>query len=136
MNDSKVNHADVEQISQNLLAVDQEIAVAAQKSGRDANDVRLIAVSKAQPLERIQAAYSVGLRSFGENRLEEALPKIEALADLPDLEWHMVGHVQSRKAKLLGHNFTLLHSVDRLKLARKLNGLYIETGSRLSILIE
>lgn len=136
MNEVPLRQDQVEGIRENLSAVERQIASAAQSVGRDAGEVRIVVVSKAQPLERVRAAYFAGIRTFGENRLKEALPKIETLADLPDLEWHMIGHVQSRKAKLLDNNFALLHSVDRIKLARKINALNVQSDNILSVLLE
>lgn len=99
----------------------ERIAAAAARAGRDPGEVRLVAVSKSQPPEVVRAGYRAGLRMFGENRLEEALPKQAQLRDLADIEWHMVGHIQSRKAKAAASDFHFVHSVDRIKIARRLD---------------
>ena len=108
-------------IKQRLEKIRANIAVAAQKCNRSASEVLLLAVSKRQPLGVIEAAYVCGLRSFGENYAEEAHEKIEQLAYLNDIRWEMVGHVQSRKSVSVAADFTRVHSLDSLKLARKLN---------------
>ncbi len=87
--------------------------------GRDPQEVRLVVVSKSRPLEVILAAIAAGITIFGENYVDEALGKIQAIKNSA-LEWHMIGHVQSRKAELVATNFVLLHSLDSLKLARRL----------------
>lgn len=104
-----------------LDRVRQRIDAACGRSGRTAGEVRLVAVTKGRSLAEIRSAYRAGVRDFGENRLEEALPKIEALQDLADARWHMIGHVQSRKAQAAVGPFFLIHSVDRLKLATRLD---------------
>jgi pyridoxal phosphate enzyme (YggS family) len=104
-----------------LEGVRQRVEGACQRSGRTIGQVRLVAVTKGRSLEAIRSAYQAGVRDFGENRLEEALPKIEALRDLQEVRWHMIGHVQSRKAQAVIGQFFLIHSVDRLKLARRLD---------------
>lgn len=108
------------QIQENIAAVQSRIAAACQRSGRDPDDLTLVAVSKFQPAEKIAAAYAYGLRHFGENYLQEALEKQEKLAGIPGIHWHMVGHVQSRKARDVAGRFALVHSVDSLKLAKLL----------------
>jgi pyridoxal phosphate enzyme (YggS family) len=104
-----------------LERVRRRVEGACQRSGRTIGQVRLVAVTKGRSLEVIRSAYQAGARDFGENRLEEALPKIEALQDLQEVRWHMIGHVQSRKAQGVIGQFFLIHSVDRLKLARRLD---------------
>jgi len=95
------------------------IAQAALQAGRSPEEVRLVAVSKEVPPEAIRAAYKAGLRYFGESRLQEAQGKAQALRDLP-IRWHMVGHLQSNKAKHAVGLFELIHSVDSLKLLQLL----------------
>jgi pyridoxal phosphate enzyme (YggS family) len=97
--------------------------------------VRLIVVSKAQPLEVVRAAIEAGILVFGENYVDEAVEKIAALSR-SGVEWHMIGHVQSRKAEQVTENFSWLHSLDSLKLARRLDRFCGETGKRLSVLLE
>jgi pyridoxal phosphate enzyme (YggS family) len=111
-------------IAANLDDVQRRITTAAQSAGRAGDSVKLIVVSKGRSEDQIRAAYQAGQRAFGENRVEEALPKTEALADLEGLEWHMVGHIQSRKTSEVAVWADWVHSVDRLKIARRLNDQY------------
>jgi len=85
------------------------------------DSVRLIAVSKYMPAQLIRAAYVAGLRDFGESRIQEAIPKMAELEDLPDITWHFIGHLQSNKAKLALRYFDWIHAVDSLALAQRLN---------------
>ncbi|TAL98279.1 MAG: YggS family pyridoxal phosphate-dependent enzyme [Paraburkholderia sp.] len=105
-----------------LDAVRQRIALAARVAGRDPRSVELLAVSKTFPAEDVRAAHAAGQRAFGENYVQEAVTKIEALADLrADLEWHFIGPLQSNKSKPVAENFDWVHSVDRLKIAERLS---------------
>ena len=117
-----------------LHALDQ-IAEAAAGSGRLPEAVRLVVVSKSQPLEVIRAAVAAGISIFGENYAEEALGKIVALKET-EVEWHMIGHVQSRKADMIAANFTMLHSLDSSKLAGRLDHLCSELNRTLPVLLE
>jgi pyridoxal phosphate enzyme (YggS family) len=103
-----------------LAGVHARIAAAAQAVGRSAAAVTLVAVSKTQPAERIAALARAGQRDFGENYLQEALPKITALAPL-GLTWHFIGRLQSNKTREVANHFAWLHSLDRLKLAERLS---------------
>jgi hypothetical protein len=111
------------------------IAEAAAGSGRRPEEVHLVVVSKSQPVEVIRAAVAAGISIFGENYAEEALVKIAALKET-EVEWHMIGHVQSRKADLIAANFTMLHSLDSSKLASRLDSLCGELNRILPVLIE
>jgi pyridoxal phosphate enzyme (YggS family) len=97
------------------------IAAAALACGRDAAAVRLLAVSKAQPAAAVRAVYALGQRAFGENYVQEALAKMDALADLGDVEWHLIGPLQSNKTTLVAERFAWVHSVDRDRIARRLS---------------
>lgn len=108
-------------ISQRLNQVNEAINVACARVRRNPNEVTLVTVSKRQPVELIRAAYACGLRCFGENYAEEAVAKMDALADLKDIQWEMVGHIQSRKAKLIASRVVRVHSLERGKLARLLD---------------
>lgn len=102
--------------------VRERMARACQRAGRDPNSVTFVAVSKGQPIEAIRAAYAAGLRHFGENRIQEAVPKIEAAkAASVDATWHLVGHLQSNKAKVAASAFDVIHSVDSPKLLSRLD---------------
>jgi PLP dependent protein len=112
-----------------------KMADAASSCGREPRDVSLVVVSKSQPLEVLQAAISAGITTFGENYVEEAVEKILALRGF-SIDWHMIGHVQSRKAEKVVTSFSMLHSLDSLKLARRLER-SCETMSRiLPVLLE
>ncbi len=125
-----------ETIKRNLDVVEEKIARAAEKCGRKREDIRLLVVSKGQPVEKIMAAYDCGARFFGENYPEETAEKLPHLSGLADVEWHMIGHVQSRKALLVAEHFDLLHSLDSLKLANRINQHCLEGNRRLQVLIE
>jgi pyridoxal phosphate enzyme (YggS family) len=104
-------------IDANLQAVRRRISEMRQG---DSRDVTVVAVSKQQPAEAIRAAFDAGCRDFGENYVQDALPKIAALADLP-VTWHFIGHVQGNKARDVAENFDWVHAVDRAKIARALS---------------
>jgi pyridoxal phosphate enzyme (YggS family) len=123
-------------VAGNLERVRERIAAAARRAGRSPETIRLVAVTKNQPLDQARLAYALGLREFGENRVEEALPRQAALADLEGIHWHMIGHVQSRKARDVAPAFALVHSVDRIKIARALDERAAEAGRRLPVLLE
>ncbi len=107
-------------IQMGLQGVWQRIDAAARAAGRDPAQIRLIAVSKTFPASAVRAAFEAGQRAFGENYVQEALAKIEALADLP-LEWHFIGPLQSNKTRPVAERCHWVHSVDRLKIAQRLN---------------
>ncbi len=122
------------QIAENLAAVKGRIEAAARRAGRDPAAVRLVAVSKTIPVERIKEAVAAGQRLFGENYLQEAQPKIAALGD--EVSWHFVGSLQTKKAKAVVGLFDLIHSVDRLKLAQALEQAAAQQDKRQDILIQ
>jgi pyridoxal phosphate enzyme (YggS family) len=121
-------------IAQNLAEVRAVIEAAAHKAGRDPAAVRLVAVSKTVDLERIRAAIAAGQDLFGENYLQEAKAKIDALGR--QVSWHLVGHLQTKKAKGAVELFDLIHSVDRVKLARALEAAAVRLGKVQDILIQ
>jgi PLP dependent protein len=108
-------------IDDKLVKVTARIAQAAQAVGRQPAAVGLIAVSKTQAPAALQAAYSWGQRSFGENYVQEALDKQQQLAHLTDIEWHFIGPIQSNKTRAIAENFDWVHSIDREKIAQRLN---------------
>lgn len=120
----------------NLQRVRQRMAAAAGRARRASESVRLIAVTKGQPADVVRVAYAAGVREVGENRVEEALAKQAALADLPDLSWHLIGHIQSRKAGSVPGAFVLVHSVDRPKIAGALDRLAGARGLHVPVLLE
>lgn len=93
---------------------------AAIEASRDPADVRLLAVSKKQPLEKIREAYAAGQREFGENFVQEGVEKIAAM-DKDDITWHFIGHLQSNKTRVVAENFDWVHTIDKLKTARRLS---------------
>lgn len=98
--------------------------------------VRLIAVSKQMPAQAIRAAYAAGVRDFGENRPQEAIAKQQELQDLPDINWHLIGHLQSNKAGKALEHFQWIHSVDSLKLAQRLDALAEGMANSPSLLLQ
>ncbi|MCP8899937.1 YggS family pyridoxal phosphate-dependent enzyme [Gilvimarinus xylanilyticus] len=107
-------------IDEKLANVTARLRRAAQSVHRNSEDITLIAVSKMQGAEKIREAYACGLRSFGENYLQEALDKQTQLSELSDIEWHFIGPIQSNKTRAIAEHFNWVHSVDRLKVARRL----------------
>jgi len=126
----------VASIRERYLSTLDHIATAARKSSRDPNDIRLVVVTKSQPVEIAQAAIEAGARILGENYPEEGVTKIQSLATQTAVEWHMIGHVQSRKARLVPDHFALLHSLDSLKLAQRLDRFAAEANRVLPVLLE
>jgi PLP dependent protein len=107
-------------IATRLQTVRERIDAAAQRSRRDASSIRLVLASKQQPPAAIRAAWSAGARDFGENYVQEAVSKRAELPDLVDIRWHLIGHLQSNKARLAASAFALIHSVDSARLANAL----------------
>ncbi|MGO8998819.1 MAG: YggS family pyridoxal phosphate-dependent enzyme [Polyangiaceae bacterium] len=121
-----------------LEEVKGRIARAAAACGRDPTGIRLVAVSKTKPVEAIREAYEAGQRAFGENYAQELAAKREALADLPEIEWHFIGHLQTNKAKLVAKAADVVHAVDSSVIAREL-GKRVRSAERpgpLPVLVE
>lgn len=118
-----------------LPGIRERLAEAAVKSGREPGAVKLVAVTKAHPLEAVTAAVAAGLTDVGENRVAELEWKREQLPDVP-VRWHMVGHVQSRKADRVAALADLVHSVDTPKLARRLSAAALELGHPVHVLVQ
>jgi len=116
--------------------VRERIGAAARRAGRSLEDIALMAVSKTQPAEHIREAYEAGLRVFGENRVQEFANKVNALRDLHNAEWHMIGHLQTNKAVKTAELFRAVDSVDSLKLAEKLDAAARALGRKLDVLVE
>jgi hypothetical protein len=123
-------------IAENLAVVRERIRVAAHGCGRDPGEIALMAVSKTHAPDRIREAYEAGVRLFGENRVQEFSGKAGALRDLPNAQWHMIGHLQGNKASKAVEVFTAVDSVDSVKLAEKLDAAARSVGRKLSVLIE
>ena len=126
----------VSSIRENYKNTLEKIETAAHKSGRNPGNVKLVVVTKMQPIEVVQAAIKAGVRILGENYPEEGVTKIQSLSSQSGVEWHMIGHVQSRKARLVAENFELLHSLDSLKLAQRLDRFAGEKNRILPALLE
>ena len=122
------------QIAENLEFIRQRIAAAAERNGRSAGEVQLVAVSKTYPPEIIREAIKAGQQCFGENRIQDALPKIDTLP--PDLKWHLIGHLQTNKVRKVIGRFALFHGVDNTALAVQMNRIAEEFGVTASILLE
>jgi pyridoxal phosphate enzyme (YggS family) len=123
-------------IADNLARVGERIDAAARRSGRRPEDIEKMAVSKTFPAERIREAYEAGLRLFGENRVQEFAGKIDAVRDLREAEWHLIGHLQTNKAAKAVDLFAAVDSLDSLRLAQKLNTAALQFGKNLKVLIE
>lgn len=108
-------------IADNIGSVTRRIQKATLKAGRSAGSVHLLAVSKTRPADELRTAYSAGQRAFGENYVQEALDKMEELKELDAIEWHFIGPIQSNKTRQIAGAFAWAHSVDRLKIAQRLN---------------
>ena len=122
-------------VADRLTEVRERIASAARSAGRDPSAVRLIAVSKTFPLQLIREAWSAGQRDFGENRVQEGLQKISESADL-EIRWHLLGHLQTNKARKAGQAFATIHGVDSVELLTKLDAAATEGGRSPQLLIQ
>jgi hypothetical protein len=125
----------LDEIKLRMEQINERIHHAAQSVGRDAEDVTLVVVTKTHPAELVRSAVKAGARVLGESYVDEAVVKIDALADL-DVEWHMIGHIQSRKAKSVAQHFDLVHSLDRKKTANRLSRFAVENERVLPVLLQ
>ncbi len=122
-------------IRERLPRVLDQVAAAAERAGRDPDSVRIVAVTKGHPLDAVGAAVEAGLRDLGENRVEELDRKHPAFPD-GDVRWHMIGHVQRRKAGRAARLASLVHSVDSVRLAEKLSRIGEADGRRVPVLVQ
>lgn len=137
---------EIGRIEENLCRVRERIAAAAGRAGRDPSEITLVAVTKSQPPEVVVAGYRLGLRDFGENRVQEALEKMPQVAALlateqattggTALNWHMIGHLQRRKVRDVVEPFVLIHSVDSVRLAQEIHKRSQAIGRVTPILLE
>lgn len=111
---------DYEQLRHNIDSVLQRVRLAEEKYQRESHGCALLAVSKTRPAEDLRQAFELGLHAFGENYVQEALDKIQALRDLA-IQWHFIGPIQSNKTRAIAEHFDWVHSVERIKIARRLN---------------
>ena len=125
-------------IAQRVAAVRERITRAAERARRQASEVRLVAVSKTHPIEAVREAFAAGVRDFGENKVQEAEAKVAASADLvaQGARWHLVGHLQSNKARKAATLFGFVQSIDSLELAQRLARVAAESGQALRGLVE
>ncbi|MFP4380378.1 MAG: YggS family pyridoxal phosphate-dependent enzyme [Candidatus Sumerlaeia bacterium] len=126
-------------IAENIASVNERIRAAALRAGRDPGAVRLVAVTKHRSMEDTRAVLDTGERLLGENRVDEAVEKFAAFRDAdyePPIEWHFIGHVQSRKAKQLVGETALIHSLDSIKLAEKFQRVCDEADCTVRVLME
>lgn len=124
------------QINDNWQRIQAKIANAAARSHRNSEDIRVVTVSKLQPVLKIMAAVNCGITEFGENYPEQAIDKIHLLQDNPDVHWHMIGRLQSRKAKIVVSDFDMFHALDSVKIAQKLEKQLAEIERTLPVLME
>jgi PLP dependent protein len=125
----------VSEIAASLAAVRERMGEAALRAGRRAEDVRLIAVSKTFPLEAIREAYDAGQREFGENKVQEALQKIDAQADMR-IGWHLIGHLQSNKARKAAARVDWIHAIDSVDLLRRVDEAARAADRTVNVLIQ
>lgn len=128
-------------VAENLAAVRDRIERAARAVGRTPGEIKLVAVSKTKPASAIREAYAAGQRDFGENYAQELAAKADELADLTDLRWHYIGHLQSNKAKVVAHAAHVVHTVDSAALAKELGKRALKEGfgdtrERMPVLVE
>jgi hypothetical protein len=132
---NEITDLSAEQLAENIAHVRTRMAEAAQKVGRNPAEITLVAVSKTKPVELVEMAYNLGVTDFGENRVQEALPKVEHFHP-EGLRWHLIGHLQSNKAGKVVGPFTCIHSVDSLHLAQVLNRHALEQDTQQTILLQ
>lgn len=121
-------------LRENLLAVEDRIETACRRAGRKRSEVTLVAVSKTKPVEMLREAYDLGVRVFGENKVQEIRGKYEMLP--VDIQWHMIGHLQTNKVKYIVDKVRLIHSVDSLNLARVIEKEAEKQNRTVDILLE
>jgi pyridoxal phosphate enzyme (YggS family) len=123
-------------IVENIARIRERIAAAARRAGRNPVEITLMGVSKTFPVELVREAYTAGIRVFGENRVQEFAGKADALRDLGDAQWNLIGHLQSNKAAKAAELFSAIDSLDSAKLAEKLSTAAERMGKTLPTLIE
>lgn len=121
-------------VCENYRAVEERVAAACKRAGRNPEEVTLIAVSKTKPVSMIEELLSIGVRDFGENKVQEIVQKTETLPD--GLHWHMIGHLQRNKVKYIADKVCLIHSVDSLRLAQEISKEAVKKQRTVPILLE
>jgi PLP dependent protein len=125
----------LEHIAENLQIVRARMDAAARRANRDPGEVALIAVSKTFGADHVRAAWAAGQRDFGENKVQEALQKIGETADIP-IQWHLIGHLQSNKARKAAGPFACIHSVDSIELLQRLDAGATDAGAAPEVLVQ
>ena len=125
-----------EKISQNFKQVLENVEKNSHISGRKASAIKVVVVTKGHSLLAVRNAIIAGIQTFGENYLQEAAEKINSLSGIENIEWHMIGHIQSRKAKLVSQKFSWIQTLDSIKLANRLNRFAAEIDRKLPVLLE
>ena len=125
---------EMKMLKENLAFVEKEIQAACRRSGRDREEVTLIAVSKTKPVSELREAYDLGVRVFGENKVQELADKYDELPK--DIHWHMIGHLQRNKVKYIIDKVDLIHSVDSIRLAETIEKEAAKRNIQVNILIE
>lgn len=123
-------------IRENYYRVLEQVDLAARSVHRESESIKLVVVTKGHPIQTVKEALAAGVRIFGENYTEEGIEKMHECPEEFSLEWHMIGHVQSRKARAICEHYDWVHSLDRLKLARRLDRFCGELGRKLPVLLE
>lgn len=126
----------MENIKQNLIKVNQRIYAICKKTGRNINNIKIVAVSKKKSINFIKEAIKYNQYCFGENYVKESIKKIKYFANNKKLEWHFIGKIQSNKAKAISNNFKWCHTVDSIDIAKKLNNYRNDNLNKLNILIQ
>jgi hypothetical protein len=124
-----------DEIATSLAAVRQRLARAIERAGRLPSSARLVAISKTRPAEDVRAAFDAGQVDFGENRVQEALEKIGATSDIP-IAWHLVGHLQTNKARRAAVSFACIHSIDSAEVLKRVDAAAAEAGRRTELLVQ
>lgn len=130
-----MKHASQNMITQNIKSIRQQIKQLEQKYARTPGSVQLLAVSKTRPIEDVRAAFAENQCCFGENYLQDALPKIAAISE-PSIEWHFIGPIQSNKTRQIAQNFHWVHTIERLKVAQRLSDQHDPTLNPLNVCIQ
>jgi PLP dependent protein len=122
-------------VTENVLRINERVEAACVRSGRERGDISLVGVTKMVPVDRIREGVEAGVRILGENYVQEAAKKMQALSDFP-VSWHFIGHLQSNKARVALESFACIQTLDRESLARELNRQANKLGKRISVLIQ
>ncbi len=124
----------MEQIQKNIAQVEEKIAAAAKRAGRNPEDVLLLAVSKTKPVELIRQAVDCGLHALGENKVQEIMDKYAPMGE--GIHWHLIGHLQTNKVKYIIDKVDMIHSVESMKLAEEINKRAAAAGVVMDVLVE